>query len=45
MKAYLGLRDTELVYQPEGADASGRLFGIDRRERNFAACTLLEALL
>jgi glutamate synthase (NADPH/NADH) small chain len=36
MKAFLGLRDTELVYQPEAADCAGRLFGIDRRERNFA---------
>jgi glutamate synthase (NADPH/NADH) small chain len=36
MKAYLGLRDTEVVYAPEPADAAQRLFGIDRRERNFA---------
>jgi glutamate synthase (NADPH/NADH) small chain len=36
MKAYLGLRDTETVYQPESTDPAGRLFGIDRRERNFA---------
>jgi glutamate synthase (NADPH) small chain len=36
MKAYLGLRDTEVVYAPEAADAAQRLFGIDRRERNFA---------
>jgi glutamate synthase (NADPH/NADH) small chain len=36
MKAYLGLRDTEVVYQPESADAADRLFGIDRRERGFA---------
>ncbi len=36
MKAYLGLRDTELVYQPENVDAADRLFGIDRRERSFA---------
>jgi len=36
MKAYLGLRDTELVYRSEAADSTGRLFGIDRRERNFA---------
>ncbi len=33
MKAYLGLRDTELVYQPESAD---RLFGIARHERGYA---------
>jgi hypothetical protein len=30
------LRDTEVVYAPEAADAAQRLFGIDRRERNFA---------
>jgi glutamate synthase (NADPH/NADH) small chain len=36
MKAYLGLRDTEVVYLPESADTTGRLFGIERRERNFA---------
>jgi glutamate synthase (NADPH/NADH) small chain len=36
MKAYLGLRDTDSVYLPENTDAAGRLFGIDRRERNFA---------
>ena len=36
MKAYLGLRDTEAVYEAAGGDAAGRLFGIDRRERNYA---------
>jgi glutamate synthase (NADPH/NADH) small chain len=36
MKAYLGLRDSEAAHLPEEADAAGRLFGIDRRERNFA---------
>jgi glutamate synthase (NADPH/NADH) small chain len=36
MKAYLGLRDTEIVYQGASADAPGRLFGIDRRERCYA---------
>jgi hypothetical protein len=36
MKAYLGLRDTERVYQPIGDDATARLFGIDRRERQYA---------
>jgi hypothetical protein len=30
MKAYLGIRDLE------GADPGRALFGIDRRERNFA---------
>jgi glutamate synthase (NADPH/NADH) small chain len=36
MKAYLGLRDTACVYQPDNADPAGRLFGILRGERNFA---------
>jgi glutamate synthase (NADPH/NADH) small chain len=36
MKAYLGLRDTEVVYQPESSDPAARLFGIPRAERNFA---------
>jgi glutamate synthase (NADPH/NADH) small chain len=36
MKAYLGLRDTDAVYESAGSDAAGRLFGIDRRERNHA---------
>jgi len=36
MKAWLGLRDTEDVYLPESDAAADRLFGIHRRERNFA---------
>jgi len=36
MKAYLGLRDTEVVYQPPAADPGDRLFGIPRTERNHA---------
>jgi glutamate synthase (NADPH/NADH) small chain len=36
MKAWLGLRDTEDVYLPESRDVADRVFGIDRRERNFA---------
>ena len=36
MKAYLGLRDTELVYAPESTDPADRLFGIARGERGFA---------
>ncbi len=36
MKTYLGLRDTENVYLPDAIGPEGRLFGIDRRERNFA---------
>jgi glutamate synthase (NADPH) small chain len=41
MKAWLGLRDTEDVYLPESDDAAGRLFGISRRERNFARVHLV----
>jgi glutamate synthase (NADPH/NADH) small chain len=36
MKAYLGLRDTAVVYQPDDPDPAARLFGIARGERNFA---------
>jgi len=36
MKAYLGLRDTDVVYLDEGTDGVGKLFGIDRAERNYA---------
>ena len=34
MKAYLGLRDTEMVYQPEPSAGTGRRFGIDVEEHN-----------
>jgi glutamate synthase (NADPH/NADH) small chain len=36
MQAYLGIRDTGLPYLTEGRGGSGKLFGIDLRERNFA---------
>ena len=36
MKAYLGIRDTDLPYLTDGRGSAGRLFGIDLRERNFA---------
>jgi glutamate synthase (NADPH/NADH) small chain len=36
MKAYLGIRDSNLPYMAPGAEGAGRLFGIDVRERNFA---------
>jgi glutamate synthase (NADPH/NADH) small chain len=36
MKAYLGLRDSEVVYLDEHAEGAARLFGIDRAEKNFA---------
>jgi glutamate synthase (NADPH/NADH) small chain len=35
MKAYLGIRDTDLPYATD-ARGAGKLFGIDPRERNFA---------
>jgi glutamate synthase (NADPH/NADH) small chain len=35
MKAYLGLRDTEYVYQPEREGSDGQIFGIDVEEKNF----------
>ncbi|HET7527154.1 MAG TPA: FAD-dependent oxidoreductase, partial [Burkholderiaceae bacterium] len=35
MKAYLGLRDTDVIYRPLAADAGDRLFGIARSERNY----------
>jgi len=36
MKAYLGLRDTDVVYLPERIGTEGKLFGIDQTEHNFA---------
>ncbi len=36
MKAYLGIRDSEVVYVPEPQGNQGKLFGIDSRERGFA---------
>ena len=36
MKAYLGLRDTDVVYLPERAGGAGKLFGIDLSERGYA---------
>ncbi|MBI4192100.1 MAG: NADPH-dependent glutamate synthase [Betaproteobacteria bacterium] len=36
MKAYLGIRDTDLPYLTDGRGSADRLFGIDLRERNFA---------
>ncbi len=35
MKAYLGIRDSEVVYAPERGAGAGTLFGIDAGERNF----------
>ena len=36
MKAYLGIRDTDVVYRPERRGSAGKLFGIDAGERNYA---------
>jgi glutamate synthase (NADPH/NADH) small chain len=36
IKAYLGIRDSGTVYQPERTGLEGTLFGIDLAERNFA---------
>ena len=36
MKAWLGLRDTDALYQPGLPESVDRLFGIDPRERNHA---------
>jgi len=35
MKAYLGLRDTEVVYLPERSGSVGKRFGIDLHEHNY----------
>ena len=40
MKAWLGLRDSDVVYRPAGADPAERLFGIARSERNYARVQL-----
>jgi glutamate synthase (NADPH/NADH) small chain len=40
MKAYLGIRDSEAVYEPEKKGHEGKLFGIDTRERNFTRIRL-----
>jgi glutamate synthase (NADPH) small chain len=40
MKAYLGIRDSEAVYEPEKTGHEGKLFGIDTRERNFTRIRL-----
>ncbi len=36
MKAYLGIRDTDVVYFPERTGSEGKMFGIDVEEKNFA---------
>ena len=36
MKAYLGLRDTDVVYLPERSGSAGKRFGIELQEHNYA---------
>ena len=36
MKAYLGLRDSDAVYQPEREGGAGKLFGINLDQRGYA---------
>jgi glutamate synthase (NADPH/NADH) small chain len=40
MKAFLGLRDTDFVYQERPVDAADTLFGIDRAEHGYARVRL-----
>jgi len=40
MKAYLGLRDSDVVYLPERGDSEGKRFGIDLGEHDFARVSL-----
>ena len=39
IKAYLGLRDTDVVYLTESAGGADKRFGIDLREHNYARVT------
>ena len=43
MKAYLGIRDTDLPYAGEGRDGGNKLSGIDLREHNFARVRIAAA--
>jgi hypothetical protein len=36
MKAYLGILDTDSVYEPETRGSDGKMFGIAGGQRNFA---------
>jgi glutamate synthase (NADPH/NADH) small chain len=40
MKAFLGLRDTDTIYEEPAATAGGTLFGIPRAEHNYARVRL-----
>lgn len=42
MKAYLGIRDTDVVYRNERSDPENKLFGIVREERNFTRIRTLQ---
>ena len=39
MKAYLGLRDTDVVYEPDETRSVSKQFGIDIREHNYTRVT------
>ena len=43
MKAYLGIRDSEVVYLPERKGSEGKAFGIDVGEKRFARVRLAAA--
>ena len=40
MKKYLGIRDTDDIYEPEKKGGDGKMFGIDVEEKNFARIRL-----
>ena len=40
MKAFLGMRDTDVVYRASGRRRRATLFGIDRAEHGFARVRL-----
>ncbi|MDP6375781.1 MAG: NADPH-dependent glutamate synthase [Pseudomonadales bacterium] len=44
MKAYLGVRDSESAYRPEGQGPGNVLFGIDLGEKNFTRIRVAEAM-
>ncbi|MBT3767065.1 MAG: NADPH-dependent glutamate synthase [Rhodospirillaceae bacterium] len=42
MKAYLGIRDTDAIYDPEPEETTTPLFGIDPKEKNFSQLRLAD---
>jgi glutamate synthase (NADPH/NADH) small chain len=42
MKAYLGIRDSDFVYEPESKGSDGKLFGIAGGQKNFARVRLAQ---